>query len=405
LSSGPEFAGRDEQALFALLLVCAAAATVSVAVAQSALGLALLLALVRWARGRGRPARTGLEWPAALLAGWALATIPFSGEPLQSLVYARRFYLLAPLWLFATYAATERRRRWVLAALLAGAAAMALYGLARVAQRGAVGLEHRATLAQGYMTGGGLMMLAALVALAHLTAARRARARAMLAGALGIALAALVLTFTRSSWLGFLAGAAGVLGLLRARLLVPLAAAAALGLAVAPASVRERFASSFDPGHANNVQRVIMWKTGLRMLRDHPVTGVGDRDLKRLYRDYHAADDGVEIQGHLHNNLVQFGAIWGAPGLALGAWFLLAVAVRLFRARRAQLAGAERAPPLARGWTLAALGGWVAFNVAGLFEWNFGDAEVLLLAMLVAGVGLGGAGATAAPPSPSSRAP
>mgnify|MGYP001766914568 FL=1 len=140
MSSEPEFSGRGERLLFAALLACAAAATVSVAVSQAALGLALLLALVRWTRRRGRPARTGLELPAALLAGWALATIPFSGEPRQSLIFARRFFLLAPLWLFATYAATERRRRWVLGALLAGATAVALRGVADVIRHGAVDL-------------------------------------------------------------------------------------------------------------------------------------------------------------------------------------------------------------------------------------------------------------------------
>lgn len=376
-----------DRVLFACLALTALAATLSVAIAQIALGLTLLLALWLLARRRGAPVRTGLELPAALFVGWALLMIPFSGDRAQSLLFARRFWLLAAVWLFATHGRGGRRRGALAVAFLAGAVMAALYGLRGAARAADLTIEHRLTLAQGYMTGGGLMMIAALTALAFVAAGPRGRARLLAALALAPLLVALVLTMTRGAWLGFLVGAAVVLALRRARWLVPLAVVVAALVALAPASARDRFLSSFDPRHERNTERETMWRTGWRMMLDHPFTGVGDRDLKRIYAQYHRGEE-VEIQGHLHSNLVQFGAIWGVPGLLLGAGFLIAMPVLLLRRRRAWRALGGSAPPGAEAWTLAALAVWTGFNVMGLFEWTFGDAEMALALCIAVGMGL-----------------
>lgn len=376
-----------DRALFACLALTALTATVSVAASQIALGLTLLLALWLLARRRGAPVRTGLELPAALFVGWALLMIPCSGDRAQSLLFARRFWLLAAVWLFATHGRAGRRRACLAGAFLAGAVLAALYGLRGAAAAADLTIEHRLKLAQGYMTGGGLMMIAALTALAFVVAGPRGRARVLGAAALAPLLLALVLTMTRGAWLGFLAGAAVVLALRRARWLVPLVVLVAALVALAPVSARDRFLSSFDPRHERNTGRETMWRTGWRMMIEHPLTGVGDRDLKQVYAQYHQGEE-VEIQGHLHSNLVQFGAIWGVPGLLLGVAFLLSLPVLLWRRRRAWQAFGAAAPPGAEAWTLAALAVWTGFNVMGLSEWTFGDAEMELALFIVVGMGL-----------------
>ncbi len=376
-----------DRALFACLALTALTATVSVAASQIALGLTLLLALWLLARRRGAPVRTGLELPAALFVGWALLMIPCSGDRAQSLLFARRFWLLAAVWLFATYGRAGRRRACLAGAFLAGAVLAALYGLRGAAAAADLTIAHRLTLAQGYMTGGGLMMIAALVAVAFVVAGPRGRVRVLGAAALAPLLLALVLTMTRGAWLGWLAGAAVVLALRRARWLIPLVVVVAALVALAPASARDRFLSSFDSRHERNTERETMWRTGWRMMLDHPLTGVGDRDLKRVYAQYHQGEE-VEIQGHLHSNLVQFGAVWGVPGLLLGGAFLLTIPVLLWRRRRAWRALGAAAPPGAEAWTLAAIAVWTGFNVMGLFEWTFGDAEMALAFFIVVGMGL-----------------
>ena len=120
---------RNDGPIFGALALMALASQLSVAVSQILLGVALLWSLLRWLSGRDRLGATGVELPAALLVGWALAMIPFSPRPDESLFYARRFYLFAPLWLCARHVCGERRRAVFLIALLLGAVINCVYSI------------------------------------------------------------------------------------------------------------------------------------------------------------------------------------------------------------------------------------------------------------------------------------
>jgi len=400
--------GRDLDRVLGLLLVLLAlTATLSVAISQIVLGLGLAVLLVRWARGR-TPARTGLEWPALALVVWALAMIPFSADPGQSALYARRWYLLAPIWVAAT-AGAAGAGRWRLPALRGlalGAVASAAMGFWSFWRKGGAHyrddgqLAGRAEPLAGYMTGAGLLMLVGLVLLAAVLLARSRRVRFWALVALAVVGSGLLLTLTRSAWLGFAAGAALIVALWRARWLGALAAVGVVVVLLLPGAMKTRLLSAFDPADAANSQRVTMWKTGWQWVADSPITGVGDCDYKNLYRAHHAGHPDVEIQGHLHSNLVMFAAAWGVPGLVLVLALLAVTFWRLWRRWRELGATRRRGPPpgreghasagddLARVWCLGALGAWVGLMVAGLFEWNFGDAEVALLFWLIMGLGL-----------------
>lgn len=395
--------------------------TFSISVTQILLGVATLAFVARVAATRDlRAFATGVGAPLAALLIWAVAMVPLSGDPQQSAVFLRRFWLMLLLFIAAGLARGPLGRpvrRTVLVALLAGGVGTAVYGLVAYSRAGGAFvdawdgfLKNRVVLLQGYMTAGGLMMITELVVLAFLLTARRARTRLWL-GLAGVPMgAALLLTLTRSAWLGFGAGAVAMLLMARRRLAVAVVAAAAVLVVLVPGQVHDRFLSVFAPGNAENAPRLVMWRMGAAMVKDHPLTGVGDRDLNELYWQYRERAAGgpvareayptgpILVVGHLHNNLVQWAAIWGLPGLVLALGFLLVLWWRLRRLWR-RLAAAADDPDdpddpddhaLARGWVLAAVGVWWGFLVAGMFEWYFGDAEVALLTWLVCGLALGG---------------
>ena len=116
----------------------------------------------------------------------------------------------------------------------------------------------------------------------------------------------------------------------------------------------------------------------------HLVTGgcgfVGRNMVQRLYVEYRGSDplagpDGVvHINPHLHNNLLQIAAERGLPALAIWLWFIVALARDLLKRFSA---GQYR--------TLAASGlaTVMALLIAGLFEYNFGDSEVLMLFLII----------------------
>src|SRR5207245_1628739 len=151
------------------------------------------------------------------------------------------------------------------------------------------------------------------------------------------------------------------------RLLAILPILAAVFIAVAPGQIAKRYASMFNMNDPTVVDRVTMLHIGERMIRTHPLTGVGPNMVQRLYVEYHGSDplagpDGVvHINPHLHNNLLQIAAERGLPALAVWLWFIVALARDLLKRFSA---GRHR--------TLAAggLATVMAVLIAGLFEYN-----------------------------------
>ncbi|MFN2371008.1 MAG: O-antigen ligase family protein [Candidatus Krumholzibacteriia bacterium] len=410
----PAAAHRAGRLLAGALVGLCLTATFSISLTQILLGVALAALLVHLAIARDPQAwAVGLEGPLLALLLWAVAMVPLSGDRAQSALYLRRFYLFAALFIAAGAVRGEagaRVRRWALGALLAGGAGAALYGLADYARTGGAFvdawdgyLKNRVVLTQHYMTAGGLMMTTCLVALAFLLVARPRRGRLLVAAAALPMAAALLLTLTRSAWLGFGAGAAVMLAMTRHRLALGAMALGLAALLLLPGLVRDRFLSAFDPANYQNAPRLVMWQVGMEIVADHPVTGVGDRNLNELYWAYRERAAGAPVSreaypggpvlavGHLHNNVLQVAANWGLPGLVLVVVFMVALLRRLRAVwrglRTAAVAQDDPAPP--QGWALAAIGVWWGFVVAGMFEWYFGDAEVALLAWLVSGLALG----------------
>ena len=322
--------------------------------------------------------RTPIE-PAAL--GWLVALLVVSACALDRAAsfprVAKAFMpLLVPLAVF--HARDARQGRRALAVYLAVAGVVAGYGLVVWVLKGA-SFESRARgLAGHYMTFAGQLLLEIPVALA---VALTARTRAWRWGAAAVALLAFVslaATFTRSAWLGLFVACALILGAVRPRGLLLLAAAGVSAWFLAPGAWGERLHSVADPKNLWNRERVFMWEAGVRMFRDHSITGVGLQDLHALYDQYRAPESS-ERAGHLHNAYVQIAASMGLVGLTAFAWLYTS----LVRTAWAGLGGVRglaarvRAGGLAAGVRLGVTAALAGFLVAGLFEWNFGDEELL----------------------------
>lgn len=227
-----------------------------------------------------------------------------------------------------------------------------------------------------YMTLGGSLMIALALVLA-VRAMARWRPWLFVPGLL--AFVALGLTYVRNAWLG-LAVAIAVLTLLTRRLW-PLAAVALAVLValVVPSPLRTRVLSMFNPEDETARERLYLWDAGRRMVEDAPLLGVGPGGVHREYPRYKPPEAHKQRTGHLHNNLVQVAAERGLLGL--GAWLWIWIA---FLVRAGRIYGAL--PPV-RGDDRALVAGSIAavagFLVAGLFEYNFGDSEVIDLLWLV----------------------
>ena len=363
---------RLESASLAAFLAFVAALQLSIAVAQILLTLTLLLWVAVMIVRHERPHAPAMFWPLVAYAGATLVAVVFSFDPLTSFVDSKQLVLFVVVPVVYRWARGASART-VSNVVVSVGAIVAAYGIVQygILEFDALGQQARGTMSQT-MTYSGMLMLV----IAHTTARLLFDQRDRLWPALVLPalLIALTLTLTRNAWVGAWVAVGLLLVLKDLRLLFILPVVAALFVVAAPPRLTDRLYSIFDMENSSNRARFELARVGGRMVRAHPLTGVGPDVVKDVYADYGdvSAVGGTTV--HLHNVPLQIAAERGLPALAIWVWFIVVVVRGLLQRLRA---GPHRA--LAAGG-LAAVAGMLA---AGMFEYNFGDSEFLMLFLVL----------------------
>ena len=363
-----------EQAGALALFGVAGAVQFSIAAAQILLTIAVFCWIAVLLIRRERFEAPSFFLPLAVYAGATLVSAAFSQDPRTSFIDSKQLvlFLLIPI----TYRfASGNNGGTLITVVVSCAAASAAFG---IFQYGILHYDQLSQRPQGtlghYMTYSGLLMIVITTALGRILFSNYGRTwPALVMPALAVAVA---LTSTRSAWVGVCAGAAVLFSLKDFRLFAVLPIVLAVFIALAPASVTKRFFSMFDMNDPTNRDRVAMIHEGERMVGAHPLTGVGPNMVERLYEQYRGPDAVNRINPHLHNDVMQIAAERGLPALAIWIWFVIAVVRDLWRRFRS-------APKYERFLAAGALATVAALLTAGLFEYNFGDSEVLMLFLIL----------------------
>ena len=363
--------GLDNAALW-LLLAFVAALQLSIAAA----GILLTAALAAWVallvRDRARPTAPAFMVPLAVYAAATLVSAVFSLDPAASLVDSKQLVLLLIVPM-VYYVARGDSANQVIDVVLAVGAISAAYG---IVQYGVLHYDSLRMRPDGalthYMTYSGTLMLVLCAAVARLVFATRERTwPALVMPALVLALA---VSLGRNAWVGACVAVALLLALRDFRLVALLPVTIAVLLVAAPDSVTNRAMSMFDLRDPTNQDRVAMLDAGARMVRDHPLTGVGPAMVPRVYEQYKPDYAVQQLNPHLHNVPMQIAAERGLPALAIWVWLMVMLSMRLAQLFRS---GRERL------LTATALAATAAMLAAGLFEYNFGDSEFLMLYLVL----------------------
>ena len=362
-----------EKAAWLALLAFAAAIQVSIFVAQSVL---LTITAVLWLalviRNRERIEVPRMFWPLAAYAAVTILAAVFAVDRGVSLRDTKQLVLFAIVPI-AYRLLPGTRSLTVIDIIITVGALEAVVGIFQYA---ILNFDNLGRRVQGslshYMTYSGVLMLVACAAAARIMFRRQDRVWPSLV--MPALLVALALTMSRNAWVGVCVGI-GLLFLLRDfRLVAVLPVVAALFLAIAPTHLTARFYSTFSLNDPTNRDRVAMLRTGVRIIKDHPLTGVGPDGVRLVYPTYRDPMAERQLNPHLHNVPLQIAAERGLPALAIWLWFIV-VLIR-------DLARKTRSSPL-RSLPTAALAGVVAMLAAGMFEYNFGDSEFLMLFLLL----------------------
>jgi len=335
-----------------------------------------------WRRGelRGAPRARVLLPPLLAFAAVTVAGVPFSFDPVVSAG------LLPRLLLFLTVplAAALIDARWwrvMVGGLAAMGSVLGAWGILQyVLAAGDADLRIAGPMST-YMTYAGWLAVVVLVLWAELVLSPRGRWWYLLPAAL-IGSTALVLSYTRSAWVGMALGLLMLAAVWQRRLLLLYPLLAVLVWLAVPRAVLDRALSIVDLQQHANYDRVCMVISGVQMIRDHPWSGVGLDMVRRVYPLYRRDDAPQWRTPHLHNNLLQIAAERGLLALAAYVWFLAAFFVATWRGLPA-LSGADRAAVAA---TLIAV---VGVTATGFFEYNFWDAEIQYLTLTLMGAGMG----------------
>ncbi len=304
----------------------------------------------------------------ALLSG---ISIIFSLDPAASMKLLKKIpIIIVPLYFYNVIIKKEYICAF-LKALIAGALLNSFSGFIFYF----TGRQHRLSGFQGhYMTFAGILMLIIIFLLARMLISGLAEFGFRKTLILLIFCGALLLTLTRNAWVGAFLGLILLFAFIRPRY-VPLGIVLILlGFLIVPTAVQQRIASTFDLQDETIKDRIRMIEIGREIIDDYPVTGVGPEMVKRVYLEYQTQINKKPMP-HLHNNFIQIAAERGL--LTLFAWiaFLSALVFYLWRIyiyhRREN---DEKGSYLAIGAIIAI----IAFLVAGLFEYNWGDTEVEL---------------------------
>jgi putative inorganic carbon (HCO3(-)) transporter len=378
-------------------LASAVSILLSIAASQVLLGVAL--ALLLWSREPLRLPR--IKLPLALFLVGTLISVAFSPEPLHGWPQVKKMFVFSML--LVVYS-TLRELKLVGRLFLAWAAVGAVVACWATAQF--VGdvvqaraqhvnfyefyLPHRITGAMSHwMTFAGQEMLVFLMLAAFLLFGPISR-RFWVWSACGVLLAlAELLNETRTVWLGIAIGGIFLLWKWDWKFAVGVPLLAVVVLWFSPGPIHERFVSIFQPkGNLDSNQfRYVMQRTGLEMVKAHPLLGIGPEEAKYHMREWIPSDIPRPLPAgfyqHLHNVYLQYAAERGIPTMLMLLWMLILIIYDFSIALNRLPPGRSLERFLLAGGVASVLG----IMASGLFEVNLGDSEVLTAFLVVVGCG------------------
>ncbi len=303
----------------------------------------------------------------------SLASVAFSLNPSYSVTQLGDLLTLGLVPMVLTLM-TQARWELLFRLLSAVAVASSTVGLWQYAH-GASNLSHRLKgLTTHYMTFSGWTLVVVLLLLGDMAFQHDRRRLYWTFPAFAICTTALFLSYTRNAWVGLGVGLVLVAAVWKPKAFYLYPVVAVFLAIILPRPVIGRVISIFNLHQPANYDRLCMAQAAEEMIEDHPVFGMGLGMVQRRYPVYRRDDAPRWEIPHLHDNILQITAETGLFGLAAYAAILFVFFRHTWRALRQ----ADRVVfPVLAGCFLAVAG----ITAAGLFEYNWGDAEVWIVTL------------------------
>lgn len=412
--SGMMWHDRVRKGLLALFF---AALSLPVAIQQTALALLLAFLAYVWIAARvaarlqgvapctlpqvSPSLSTPLNFPLGLFFAVLLVSTLCSPDVLNSLAGYRKLWLVGAFFVTYPLIKDQCEASWLVSVWIVVAVAVAAYGIVQHF----TGIDWARELLgkpsnldpfwfgrhEGFRTKGlhpsgityahNLLFPLVLVSVLLFSTATSGRRRLLYAGGWVAMVFALLFSLTRGVWIAYLA-VLGLLGVVKGRqvLLGVAGGVVVFGLFLfsAGAGVRERAWSLVDL--EQNLGRSQIWQANLDMVRERPLLGWGYGNYREFRDPYYRRYPGADTTAHAHNTFLQLWVDAGVVGL--GAFlFLFGVILRKGWAAYRRLTEEPR-----RSMILGCVLGVAGFLLSGMTQYNFGDAEAVVVMWATVGL-------------------
>lgn len=180
----------------------------------------------------------------------------------------------------------------------------------------------------------------------------------------------LFLSLTRNSWIGF----SGILFFLalffKKKYLILFFLIPLIFVLIFPSTIGERISSIVNLKDKTNLDRLMMWKASFNMFLEKPITGFG---LGIPQKDYifFKEEEGIRFRiPHFHSNIFQILPERGIFALISYLGFIITALINGYK-KRFKWQG------------LASFLSLFGISIAGIFEFYFGDTEILWMTLIL----------------------
>ncbi len=344
---------------------------ISISVSQAMLGIAFILWVIHLIKTKQKIEFPGFFWALLAYSFLSLIACVFSDNPEVSFTESRELLLFLIIPIVYTGFQRVKDIKTANLALLASGLVSVLFSFLIFIFKQEPG-ERISGFMGHYMTQAGVLLLFATLALSMLLFSRT-YIKYIWGGAFVISSIALVLTLTRNAWIGLVVSVVVLLLLYKPKLVAVIPAVLALTFLISPKNIKQRALSVFSLKSYSNAIRIEYLKTGWEIIKEYPLFGTGPDTVDVIFQNpkYNLSHD-ARNNVHLHNNIIQIAAERGLftllSWMVFMAWAFLSLLKRI-----------KNRHPSLFPLTAAALANLLALFTAGLFEYNFGDSEVLTL--------------------------
>ncbi len=399
LSSFPRYPQDSAMLQWARWLAFASSAVIVVGIAPSQILLGLALLTLLLSKTELRLPR--IKWLLGLFLAGTLLALLLSGDPAAGFPQVKKIYVFSQLLVVFSLFRDLAIARWLVMAwaVLGGVSAVRgfvqfttklLHAMAQHRDFYAAYMGERIT---GFMshwyTFSDLEMLVLIMLGAFVLFSPEARKHLWLWIGLGFFMAfGVLLAETRAVWIATFISVLYLTWFWKkwVTALIPVVIAAAVILG--PHTLRERAESIVHPGRDDsNAFRLILDRTGERMIEAHPWFGLGPEMPRKQFMSYLPKDVPLPLPPgsymHLHNLYLEYAAERGIPVLLILLAMLGMIVWDYSKALRSLPAGLDDRRFLLHGGIAVV----IAILIEGFADVNLGDSEVLTVFLVVVGLG------------------